>query len=612
MQRFKNKKFLAVAMSIVLTLSLAITALAAWPSFQGGVSNYGRNNGVIDPAVNGIPPISTPATVGKIGLAVNNPNNSVFSGIDNVTVMNTVSGVTTAYTVYNGGVYNSATGFGGARLAITNLSTQSVNNILLDPSANNVQQLATPYLNSSTNMLYAATTFYTNQLQSTGTAGWTGTGVTPPTFTFLNGTTTTITYSGLTIPSGDYWEPQFATDINISANGLSGDVELQQSGVTVVDFGSQSYYPNYGPWTLFNLSGSLVNSGTYDLVFTVTNNTGSDITATSLQFLTSGWNLWQVDVSVASPTPVLLGTGDGQANTHLEYYSDQHQFIYFGIYEGDRSYYQYLINSGTLTRFNAQDDFYWAGAMAVRLTGNGQAVFGGDSGKIYVQDATNFGAPGGIIILDNSAATPTNPVGKVRSTIVVNGTNNATSTIYFTSTGTINGLLWTMPTANLPTTATTITITTCVDIPNSDTSVSTPVISANGILYVGTSAYNTSTFTSTGTVQAFNSTTLAQLATVYTGDPVQASPIVYSNTTPGVNRADYVYFTTNADHTYDPTPVTNHNGYCYRVGLTILTNPVPSLAWNPVTGGTYALQGFASDNGYVIYGDDSSNLYIFK
>ena len=590
-----TKKSFAIVMAVVLVLGMAGTAFAAWPSFQGGVSNYGRNNGVIDPTVNGIPPISSPATAATIGLSVNNPNNSVFSGIDNVTVMNTVSGTTTAYTVYNGGVYDSVTGFGGARLAITNLSTGSVNNIPLDPSANNVQQLATPYLNSTTNMLYAATTFYTNQLQSTGTAGWSGSGVTPPTFTFPVGTTV-ITYSGLNIPSGDYWEPQFATDINISANGLSGDVQLQQGGITVVDFGTQSYYPNYGPWTLFNLNGTLVNSGTYNVVFTVTNNTGSPVTATSLQFLTSGWNLWQVDVSVATPTPVLLGTGDGQANTHLEYYSDAHQFIYFGIYEGDRSYYQYLVNSSTLVRFNAQDDFYWAGAMGVRLTANGQAVFGGDSGKIYVQDATNFGAPGGIILLDSSLNSPGNPVGKVRSTIVVNGTTTATSTIYFTSTGTTNGLLWSMPTANLPTTATTITITDCYDIPYSNTSVSTPVVSPNGYVYVGTSEYNSSTFASQGSVVAYNASNLFGIpTTVYYGDPVQASPIVYT-----AAPWNYVYFTTNSS---------SGAGYCYRHNP---TSGVVQSVWT--AGGTssnpYAVQGFASDNGYLVYGDDGNYLYI--
>jgi hypothetical protein len=112
-------------------------------------------------------------------------------------------------------------------------------------------------------------------------------------------------------------------------------------------------------------------------------------------------------------------------------------------------------------------------------------------------------------------------------------------------------------------------------------------------------------FTSGGVVVIPASAFGSVITTVYSGDPVQSSPIVWSDEG---NEMDYVYFTTNADYTYSTPPT--HNGYCYSVDVSG-SPPVPSLVWNPGTGGTYALQGFASDGGYVVYGDDGNTLYIF-
>jgi hypothetical protein len=83
--------------------------------------------------------------------------------------------------------------------------------------------------------------------------------------------------------------------------------------------------------------------------------------------------------------------------------------------------------------------------------------------------------------------------------------------------------------------------------------------------------------------------------TIYSGDPVQASPIVYSG-----SYYDLIYFTTNSS---------TGKGYCYYYDTNY---PYSEPVWS--AGGTsanpYAEQGFASDNGYLVYGDDANNLYI--
>jgi hypothetical protein len=95
--------------------------------------------------------------------------------------------------------------------------------------------------------------------------------------------------------------------------------------------------------------------------------------------------------------------------------------------------------------------------------------------------------------------------------------------------------------------------------------------------------------------------TFEQVAQIYpvgggNGDPVQASPIVWSDTD---DEIDYIYFTTNS---------ANGKGYAYSYTV----GGSAAALWN--AGGTsnnpYAVQGFASDGGYLIYGDDGNYLYI--
>jgi hypothetical protein len=468
-------KSAVIALTVLaLALVLGITAFAvSWPSFQ----NKSDNNGVIDPVA---PPPTVTPTVTSISLS---SSAATAGGIDSTSVID--SGY--AYTLYNGGGI-------GACLAITNLTTPVTPApfIVIDPAAVDIQQLSTPYLDTTSHTLYVLTSHKAE------------------------------------------------------------------------------------------------------------------------------WVLWSVNVTnPTNPGPsVQLATGDGQANTPISAATDvSPAYIYFGSYSGARtgSYYQYGITAapGTLTTFTPPrgDDFYLAGAAFANIPGEGLGdcvVFGGDRATIYVRPVSAFASgTGNAVTLVDLVNSP----GPVRSSIVKNG-----NFVYFTSGGSWNAILWQILVTDLDNSA------TINDVNNynmkAHTSTSTPVISANGYIYVG--SYNND---GTGLVEAYTpgdgiNTPPALAAVIYNpGDAVHSSPIVYSVTAPVIQRADYVYFTTYADHSQDPPPATNHNGYCYRVGLTNLSSPVPSLAWNlpnpaGVTG-SFALQGFASDNGYLVYGDDSNTLYIF-
>jgi hypothetical protein len=585
MKKFVKGKFTAVLLAVALTLAVSSAALALnfWPSFQ---EDY-TNNGVITSGS----PIGATTTATAIPLRT---NGTTYAGVDTTSV---ISG-DYSYTLYDGGTVSGDEG--GARLAVISVSGKSwVGDYQIDNLADNAQQLSTPYINNTNGKLYAATTYYIDLLAGTGPSDWINiaTGQPLTSFTFPVGSTG-IKYVGLSVPS-DYWEPQLATDINIGVTGLSGDVSLTQNGI---DFGEQSYYPGDGNWTLYNESGVMLNDGTYDLTFTVNNQTGDVVSAGSIKFLVSGWNLWGINVTGATPSKALLASGYGQANTPIKYDSGQGSF-YFGIYEGDRSYYKYEIgNNGTLTPFDAQDDFYWAGAIVV----SGNVIFGSDSGKLYMRNATNFGASGSVINLAAYLPGTDNP-GKVRSTIV----DGNRGYLYFTSSGTgPRAYLWAVL---LSASAPSVTYARIPPITagNTVSSASTPVVSPNDFLYVGTSEY-TSQYLEKGGVLTFDvlagplSPTMPYTV-IYADDPVMASPIVRTDETvfPPI---DYIYFTTNIDA--EPpatTPVGAGYGYKFDGGF----NP-PSRLWkcDNTSGNKYSLQGMAASGGKVIWGDDGNYLYV--
>jgi hypothetical protein len=412
-------------------------------------------------------------------------------------------------------------------------------------------------------------------------------------------------YDDLIVPA-DFWVPQFTAAVTSVGADVTGNLTLTPvGGGTAITFGSSSYYGG-GMWTFYNNSGSIIPQGTYNVTVTFNNanmSAAETVSVTGFQFLTSRWALYQLS-DLTSDTPAIsrVANGYGQANTPVSY--DNLGNIYFGIYEGDRSYYQ-VSTSGTVftgAKFTPTngDDFYYAGAVVVTVTAaNDTIVFGSDSGTVYALSTSTFTE----ISSSPIALTPT--PGQIRSTMVAPSSGTGNGSIFFTSKGSgTNGYLWSLNIGSLGNTAT----FNSTAVRFSTTSVSTPVISNNiavsnnNLLYIGASEYNSSTFASIGSVQAFD-TSLALVAFIYgdpsvaTGDPVQASPIVYSDVG---DEIDYIYFTTNSS---------SGKGYAYSY----TPGATSGIAlWN--SGGTssnpYAVQGFASDGGYLVYGDDGNFLYI--
>ncbi|MDR2360479.1 MAG: hypothetical protein LBD85_04255 [Oscillospiraceae bacterium] len=497
MNKFTIRKLLAIVFAVVLVLALALTALAAWPSFQ----NDNSNNGVI---TNGTPPTATPTTVISNGLTTNNPGGAVYTGIDAASVIN--GG--TVYTVYNGGVAGS-NAIGGARLAITDLATGASRNIQLDAQADNVSQLSTPYLDTGTGTLYALTT--------------------------------------------------------------------RGGGVSSV----------WALWAVTNLSG-------------------------------------------ATPNVRQIANGQWQANTPITPNTNVNAaYIYFGTWStdanytgvGDGAYYQFDTSTGTLTQFKPVegDDFYGAGAAIVPVNNANYVVFGSDGyranlASIYVQPVgANFATSANVIPMSSRYSTD-----KIRSSVAHDANSRA---LYFTSrtaaSGTYTGEVWQLPINSLLTAGNLGTLATAASLGNY-ASTSTPVISENGYVYIGYYYYNAS-FVGNGGVAGILAANFqtGSLFDVYgngisgtgtAGDPVQSSAIVSSGVDPDTELPiDYIYFTTNSASGKGYAYSYTENSKIPRVGV------VASL-WSAggTSGNPYAVQGFASDSGYLVYGDDGNNLYIMK
>jgi hypothetical protein len=325
-------------------------------------------------------------------------------------------------------------------------------------------------------------------------------------------------------------------------------------------------------------------------------------------------------VQASDGTLARAANGYGQANTPIGYAADS---IYWGIYDGDRRYYKALTSGGAVGNIVSYappggDDFYWAGSALVGVGSSNYIVFGGDSGKIYVRPVDSFASPSAGKVIDLNDYIESKDAGQVRSSIVAPAVGTAADDyVYFTSKGTgAQAYLLRIIRGSLASASPDVKY---VEVENAQTSVSTPVISNNNILYVGASDYNKETFAQYGSVQAFTPTGAgpAWLDYIYgsgdtpsSGDPVQSSPVVYSVVT-GPNRSDYIYFTTNSEA---------GSGFCYSYRIT--TGAVANVWTRPGTSSNrYALQGFAADRAanssgdivtYLVYGDDGNYLYIIQ
>ncbi|MDR1573860.1 MAG: hypothetical protein LBS24_06080 [Clostridiales Family XIII bacterium] len=585
MKRFSNRRFLSISTAVALVFLLSVTAVfAAWPSFQ----NTNANNGVITVPTGGTAP---PTATGTAARPTTLPSTSAWLGVE---VPPVIGADGYAYTLHNGGTQ-------GALLEKTDLAnpvTTATPYVVLNSAAQNVQQLSTPYINGSTlyTLVATAPTIYT----SSNFDGWkTDGGAT------VSGGTVTFPENddeaGITSEVGELYLANAVTtllvqtDLNPTVATDSGDYSVTLTGpasVTLVP--STNFTGEYG--TYYTYEGT-VPPGSYTVRLSVAKTTGTS-TATYITIGTYRWQLFSVNTTLApGQTPTLITSGQGQPNTPISY--DGSGNIYWGVWGGDKSYFQLDVGSGSTTPLpfapGGGDNFYWAGAAFVTIDNTDYVVFGSDSGTMYIRPVIGFGDvspapdPGFTKTIDQTLF----PNDKIRSSVAVKG-----DYVYFTSTwaqstptANYTGELWQVAVSSLTTSGT--LSTGYVTLTNASTS--TPVISNNNYVYVGT--YNG--FTS-GTVEAFpvsNFITGAKIP-IYpasgTGDPVQSSPIAYTGA-----PWDYVYFTTNAS---------GGSGYCYRFNGTTVQS-----RWTAAntSGNNYSLQGMAyADNGYVVWGDDGNNLYI--
>lgn len=593
----KSRKGLLTLLALVLVFSLTVTAYAAWPSFQ----NDADNNGVIP--VSPAPPTASPT------VAANQLANNYGGGIDAPSV---IDDNCIAYTLYNGGyVFGTA---GGARLQATTLSspTPAVWNVQLDATADNVPQLSTPVLVGTD--LYALTTGSTSLYGSSAfdTTNWTGTA----TINNMNNTATFPANSTTNIRSVATDVTFIAPTTNITTeftltpavnDAATYTIELLDSGNSVIAtlVSGATLYGGYST-ALNYYSGAAIPAGSYKIKLTITTDGTNPIEVTDISLYGSGWSLYCIDTTTTpanNPSPI--ATGVGAANTPITHCGD---YLYFGIYGGVRSYYQYDISTPALNQFAASEDFYWAGATTVTLDETNYVVFGSDSGTVYLRNVASFASTGttsspGVGL----SITP----GAIRSTIV----NGGDGYYYFTSAGTgTNGYVW--RTADFSTYAVVQTPSfSTVNDTLTTTTTSTPVRSGLGYVYVGYSGDYTDFVTpaNSGPVGGVIGVPTASFSTgnrfqVYgtavttnvTGNPVQSSPIVWTDEEADPNPLDYIYFTTNS---------ANGEGYCYSYD-----GSTPAQVWaaGGTSGNRYALQGFASGCGYLVYGDDDVYLYVMN
>lgn len=305
----------------------------------------------------------------------------------------------------------------------------------------------------------------------------------------------------------------------------------------------------------------------------------------------SGSGVYKVNKSTGAAT--LLYSVSNQINTPIV---KNGNYLYFGTWVGNGTiegsdspgrYYQLNLTnlSDVQSVSSIYHGFYWAGATIVDST----VYFGGDGGYLYYRPAgSGFGTTNDTDIYNTSidlSSVSSVTAGNVRSSLCYyNGY------LYFTSQG---GYLWRYS----------ISAGTLIYANIGGTSTSTPVISTNGYIYVGSYGSNAtkkgvrailaSSFTSNIT-----SATDSKWVTIYEDNTstltgwVQCSVIVYST-----NTYDYVYFTTN---------VSGGKGLCYRFKI---SDKALLKRWE-TSSGTYTLQGMAACGGYLTFGNDADTFYV--
>jgi hypothetical protein len=572
--------FLAAA----LVLTTYGTAFAAWPQYQGG----GDHNGQI---TNGAPP-TAPTAIDKIQMG---------GGVNTESVMNTENNVTYAYTFDSSGT-----------LTKTNcVSRQTVWQHTFPDSSG--YQLGSPALiadGSAYEGVYVGVTGYYELLQN-------------PQFE----TSSDWTYNGAA-----KWNPEtHQVDMQEGGSIEQTFTFTGSTGAKAVELFSQvklltqSATPGATTYTLADASGTILytyvanpdsdttwtNVEDYGSI-TLTNGTAYTIKveATSLDVTLHHVDFsWQTagvskvslnaDPATGEPTvtPIAASQNGGQANTPITVYpytdgSVSAYYLYYGTLSGyTNNYNQINLADDSAITYSSGNREYWAGAVRVTINSQPYMVFGSDGGFLHVSPVNNFS--GGVPI-NLSTYVATDP-GNVRSTVSTDGVY-----VYFTSQG---GYLWRGLISSLTSGNPDITPLKLYG-DNYPSATSTPAISQNGFVYSG--YYGGFSIGGVVAVPVNNFTQAAMITIVSNTSstdpeqyPVQSSPIVYSDTTPG-EEVDYIYFTTNT---------TGGRGYCYYYDIGGGTGAEELWAEG---GPDYALQGFAAENGYLVYGDDSRTLYIIR
>lgn len=581
-----NKKLLALLLAVVLTLSLSVTAFASWNQFQKDSSNSGLIASSSVPTTSSAQASTVNLTTAPIWTA-----DSGLPGVDNTPV---VVG-NTAYVLYNadghtysnGGVHVSAISLGSSPRELWSTKVSG------DLNTDGVSQLGTPYYDESTNLLYAPVTYSQNILAGKTPTVSGGAELSSDNILTLpgNNTTCTLTYTDVVI-DGRSKMTYFPTGIT-AASGVTvcGEVSFSSASGNSCSYGTSFNYTGY-EFCLYNQTGDTIQPDTYTVTITIRATSycsGSD----PVRAVTPYWRLYKMNASsTTAPTasPVALSgstyvEGAGQFNgpiTATTY--NGHKYLYFGIYDGDRAYYQYDATANDLKSFyyyRNNDGFYWAGAAVV-----GDSVyFGGEGGYVFKRPiGSTFGSASNVSAYLSGNA--------VRSSICYDGTN-----LYLT---TKDAALWKLSTDLQDKDS--VSLKDVTDDPYVQNASSTPVVSPSGYIYVGgynitwntdgTSAYK-------GALKAVDwSDDEAVVDTIWNSDSngaIQSSPVVYNS-----GSTDYIYFTTNGA-----------NGKAVCVSYNINTGR-SSVKWS-ADSGTYTLQGFAvSDSGYLVFGNDNNKVLVIK
>lgn len=607
----RTGRVLAILLALAMLLSVTAFAAATTSTWYGYGGDTTTHNAAVTSA-----PTSTSPTVTRIDLW---NSGSGWDGIDNVPVMRTIDGVTYAYVFYDGHA-------AGGRLAkincndgvlvwdkqMTGASGFQLSSPLLVPGSSDGTG-DTLYLAASYAETYSDASFTGSDAIAAGDTGLT------KTFNISN-----ITTSSNRVAAGIYLGE--TTVANRGTIGVTGTAQITcgtanvtlnliasgtNSGTNVVMYeqpvytGTEITSYKYYYYVNYNINVGSGNVGTAQTLTLTIKLTGGDGTLQYVDTYAQVAALQKVtgietnDAGAAGVEhPSIVSGITGQINTPITKAGD---YLYFGTWSGSTSkpYYQVNTTDNSYKTFTPDTEyksgFYWAGAAVV----GDYVYFGGDNGKLYWRSVSDFDATGSSMTLPSVNS---NAAGNVRSSIMVDGTK-----IYFTSqypSGSSFGNFYCFNAGSgEPTLAWGANIqATYSGTTYSGNCTSTPVIAESGNIYVGFYSGFTAgglmkiTAPTSGTVGTASLITVAGKAFT---EPVQCTPVVYTEEDDLGNPIDYFYFNTNAS---------KGAGYCFSVAA---DSTDATQVW-ATTGDTYALGGMAISNGYAVFGNDYNHLYVVK